>query len=185
MAVLPTADAVPILEFIHEKIPPTALADSGYENSSHVTIAYGFEATVTPERVQSAVAAWGKDKLVMTLGNVRRFSDNPAYDVLNVDLTFADDCAGLNRHLSETFGQELQQTYDYNGHLTLAYVVKGTCITLDGHAKFNGNSYAFKSLVFSLPESISKHVINLGADSTTNAVLAEHARGKARSTDRA
>ncbi len=160
MAVLPTADAVPILDWTHEVIRPEDLTGDGYENSPHVTILYGLHASVTPIAVQQALKGCGACRF--TLGPVARFDTSKEHDVLYASVAFDTDLRALNSRMVASFGDELTQTFpDYRPHLCLAYVKKGAAAHLDGHCKLQGNTYSLQSLVFSLPESTSKHVIDL------------------------
>lgn len=173
MAVLPPADAAPIVSWVHELIKPEDLAGDGYEASPHVTVLYGFNAGVTALEVQAAVREWGRPELRFTLGPVSRFDTSPEYDVIKCDVKFDADLRELNTFLVQRFAGKLTQTFpDYHAHLTLAYVKKGAYQSLNGHAKWDDATYVLKTLVFSLPESTSKFPVELGSsgehDSTSN-----------------
>src|SRR5690348_15966204 len=79
MAVLPTADAAPIVEWAHAQILPSDLAGDGFEASPHITLAYGFQPGVTPEEMQKVVGAWGRSNLRFTLGPLARFDTSPQH----------------------------------------------------------------------------------------------------------
>ncbi len=165
MAVLPTADAAPVAEWAHEKIAPTDLVGDGYENSPHVTLAYGFEAGVSAVEMQQAVSSWGRSNLRFTLGPIARFDTSPEHDVLYASVKFDSDLRQLHDHLVHVFGKRLQESFpDYRPHMCLAYVRKGACRSLNGHSKWDDATYSLDSLVFSLPESILKFPIALGIE---------------------
>ncbi len=167
MAVLPTPDAAPIYTWSHEQIRPEDLAGDGFENSAHVTILYGFNPGVTAMEVQSTVKEWGRPELRFTLGKVSRFDTSPDYDVLKCGIKFESDLRELNTWLVQKFAGRLTQTYPfYTPHLTLAYVRKGACIGLNGHCQLEDQTYVLKTLVFSLPGSVSKFGIDLGCNTS-------------------
>lgn len=166
MAVLPTADAAPILSWTHEQIQPTDLAGDGFENSVHVTVLYGFNPGVSAADVQAVLRIWGRQELRFTLGPISRFDTSPEYDVLKCDVKFDADLRELNTLLVQQFAGKLTQTFpDYRPHCTLAYLRKGACPQLNGHGQWEDSTYVLKSLVFSLPESTSKFALPLGGGS--------------------
>ena len=166
MAVLPTADAAPILSWSHEQIQPVDLAGDGFENSAHVTVLYGFNPGVTPAEVQAALQSWGRSELRFTLGPISRFDTSPEHDVLKCDVKFDQDLRELNGLLVQQFKGKITQTFpDYKPHMTIAYLRKGACPGLNGHAQWEDSTYVLKSLVFSLPESTSKFLLPLGRGS--------------------
>jgi len=162
MAVLPPADAVPIVSWAREHIRPEQLAPDGFDAAPHVTVLYGFQPQIGEDRGQAALLEWGWPQLRFTLGPVSRFNTSPEHDVLKVDVKWAEDLKSLNRFLVERFAGELTQTYpDYCPHMTLAYVRKGEAPELDGHAEFDGNTYVLRDLIYSLPESKRKFPLRL------------------------
>lgn len=164
MAVLPTADAAPILSWSHEMIRPEDLAGDGFENSVHVTVLYGFNPGVSAADVQAVLKMWGRPELRFTLGPIARFDTSLEHDVLKCDVKFDADLRELNTLLVQQFAGKLTQTFpDYKPHCTLAYLRKGACPSLNGHAQWEDSTYVLKSLVFSLPESTSKFALPLGA----------------------
>lgn len=161
MARLETPDAANVLKWSHEKIPAAVLTGDGWEAEVHTTVAYGFTPAVNALRMQQALAKWGKKEVVFALGKIGRF-ESPEHDVLKVEV-ISEDLNTLHYFLREEFGEDLQVTFpDYKAHLTLAYVKKGACPELNDNAKFDGETYVVKKLVFSLPESTGKFLIDLG-----------------------
>ncbi len=163
MAVLPTADAAPILSWSHEQIQPGDLAGDGFESAPHVTVLYGFNPGVTPVEVQKVLQLWGRSELRFTLGPIFRFDTSPEYDVLNCSVKFDQDLRELNGLLVQQFAGKITQTFpDYRPHLCIAYLRKGACPGLNGHGQWEDSTFVLKSLVFSLPESTSKFSLPLG-----------------------
>lgn len=162
MAVLPLADAAPIVAWAHEEIKPEDLIGDGYESSPHVTILYGFEPSVSAARVQKVISEKWNRRLAFSLGKITRFDTSPEHDVLKCDVKGTSELRELNQLMLAEFGDEVSQTYpDYRPHMTLAYVRKKACQSLNGHAKFDDNVYVLNSLVFSLAGSTSKFPIYL------------------------
>ncbi len=162
MARLETPDAANVLKWSHEKIPASVLTGDGWESEVHTTVAFGFTPAVTALRMEQALAKWGNKQIVFSLGKIGRFDTSPEHDVLKVEV-ISEDLNNLHYFLREEFGEDLQVTFPtFVSHLTLAYVKKGSLPELDGHAKFDGETYVLTSLIFSLPESTSKFVLQLG-----------------------
>lgn len=163
MAVLPTVDAAPILNWSHDQIQPVDLAGDGFDPCVHVTVLYGFNPGVTPAEVQQVLQMWGRSELRFTLGKVSRFDTSPEHDVLKCDVKFDQDLRELNGVLVGHFKERLTQTFpNYVPHVTLAYLRKGACTGLNGHCQWEDSTFVLKSLVYSLPESTSKFSLPLG-----------------------
>ena len=160
-------DAARITDWVHEHVAEADLAEDGYENDAHVTVAYGFAPDVTPEEVSQVVRQAAPNGVDLRLGQVSFFSqgygmwvgDPSAYDVLKVDVE-SQGLSVLHYALRQAFGERLTITYpDYHPHLTLAYVKKGCCRGLEGNAAFAGWTFHCPAFVYSTPDMANNYVI--------------------------
>jgi len=104
----------------------------GYEDVHHVTVKYGIH-DVTPEKLIELIQGAGKVDLMFE--KVTKFTDNPKFDVVKVDVK-SDKLRKLNKIISDNM--ECTDSFDeYKPHVTLAYVKKGECEDLVGNDFFN------------------------------------------------
>lgn len=89
------------------------------ETQPHITVRYGLH-TQDANDVAKWVANAGP--MLVTVGRLSVFSDNPEYDVLKYEIN-SNPVRNLNRQLGLL---DNTNTYEYNPHMTVAYVRKGT-----------------------------------------------------------
>jgi 2'-5' RNA ligase len=148
MADVPQKESM--LEFI-KKIPNECVYEEvgenyGKETNPHVTVMYGLS-PVEETRVKELLTKVPK-KIVAELGKISKFSntDTP-YDVLKIEVK--------SPHLSkihEIIRKNFENNYkwpQYNPHVTLAYVKKGTCNEYVGNKTFEGMKVMFETFMYS------------------------------------
>ena len=148
MADLPQKDD--ILEFI-KKIPNECVYEEvgenyGKEANPHVTVMYGLS-PIEETRVKELLNKVPK-KIVAELGKISKFSntDTP-YDVLKIEVKSPH----LNK-IHEMIRKNFDNNYkwpQYNPHVTLAYVKKGTCNEYVGNKTFEGMKVMFETFMYS------------------------------------
>ena len=114
----------------------------GRELKPHVTLKYGL-LDEDPEIFFKEIP--GKP-IPFTLGPITRFTTDPQYDVLKVDV-ISPELAALNKKISDKFRNEDSHPV-YKPHLTLAYVKKGAAPQLDGNDAFAGSEDQFITVLF-------------------------------------
>lgn len=161
MAYLPDADTRRVQQWLDKRIPQRFLSGKGYDRASHVTVLYGFNASVRPATISSAVRGL-TDKVAFRLGKIARFpadENRMDSDVLYVKV-ISEDLRSLNRKLSSLF--EIENSYDgYNPHMTLAYVKPGYLKMMDGLSVFENQTYVLDKLKYSTADD-TIHTIHLG-----------------------
>ena len=116
----------------------------------------------------------GMKSIAFQLGKVARFKDveGKTCDCLMVEVE-SSDLASLNEQISATFKDELKPSnFAYKPHMTLAYVRKGACKRLEGHARFDGHTYVLKSVTYSESGSEVKFELELGKREESGKVVA-------------
>lgn len=99
----------------------------GRERESHVTVKYGLMTDQVPESIYSLVHSTTPFPIV--IGKVSIFR-NPKYDVIKCDVE-SPQLRALNKAVSDAVPHH--DTYpDYRPHLTIAYVISGSCDALEG-----------------------------------------------------
>lgn len=168
MVNLPAFDAANVVKWAEKTVLPGVLADNGIERCPHVSVGFGFAADVTAEEVFAAVGEHTRGSpLVITLGNISRFTGNPKYDVIKVAVV-SDGLHALHYALRSKFGERFKPTFsDYAPHLTLAYVVPNAMKSLDGHGKFCGDIYIARDYVYSTPGSAQKTTMTVLSESVS------------------
>jgi 2'-5' RNA ligase len=161
MAMIPPRDTAKIVAWAQENIPEHNLAGSGLERDSHVTVLYGYDADVKHKEVAKQLP----DKpVVFRLGKIKRFpasEHRPDSDVLVVEVE-SEDLQDLNAAMRKAFEGRYTNSYPtYTPHLTLAYVKPGASKNLDGHARFEGETYVCDEVQYSTPEAKSRHTLSL------------------------
>jgi 2'-5' RNA ligase len=148
MADLPQKDD--ILEFI-KKIPNECVYEEvgenyGKEANPHVTVMYGLS-PIEETRVKELLNKVPK-KIVAELGKISKFSNADApYDVLKIEVKSPH----LNK-IHEMIRKNFENNYkwpQYNPHVTLAYVKKGTCNEYVGNKTFEGMKVMFETFMYS------------------------------------
>jgi len=98
------------------------------------------------------------------LGKIKRFpasEHRPDSDVLVVEVE-SEDLQDLNEAMRKAFEGRYTNSYPtYTPHLTLAYVKPGASKNLDGHARFEGETYVCDEVQYSTPEAKSRHTLSL------------------------
>lgn len=125
-----------------KNIPDSSLADSGREGYCHCTILYGFPQNVPFADVQAFLNyEYGFDiegsKVFIQLGKIKRFTGNPEYDVLVIEVGQGLLIRQMHYALKDKFGVKTDYP-TYNPHVTIAYVKPGELTHLDGNATFDG-----------------------------------------------
>lgn len=148
MADMPQKDD--ILEFI-KKIPNECVYEEvgenyGKEANPHVTVMYGLS-PIEENRVKELLNKVPK-KIVAELGKISKFSNtDTAYDVLKIEVKSPH----LNK-IHEMIRKNFDNNYkwsQYNPHVTLAYVKKGTCNEYVGNKTFEGIKVMFETFMYS------------------------------------
>lgn len=156
-----------ILNWSSNNIPDAALADNGRETYSHCTILYGFPQYVTPAEVQTFVnyeySLTPDSKIPIQLGKIKRFSGNPEYDVIVIEV-----CQGLlirqmHYGLKDKFGVKTDYP-TYNPHVTIAYVKPGALLHLDGNATFDGYDVNCEKMTYSTGPHEDRKVATINYD---------------------
>jgi predicted ABC-type ATPase len=139
------------------------------EEFSHVTAIWGLDGVPAAE-IEAALAELSPDPIQATLGKVTRFSgsrqgtDNADVLVIAVE---SPDLVALHDALVERFSDRLApQTHNFNPHSTLAYVLPGTNMDLDGDTSFEGWPVTFSAAVLAGQGSRSR--MQIGAEATAN-----------------
>lgn len=162
MAYLPTDFAANVVDWIARKTEDKTgdLASDGIEHCVHTTVLYGFTGDVTHDEIDRVLNEAGIQKVDLKLGKVSRFSSSD-YDVVKVGVE-SPDLHAINTLLRDKFGDRVKVTFpDYKPHMTLFYCKKGTFKEMDDHAKFEGDVFRVRQLVYSTPGSDKKIIIKL------------------------
>lgn len=164
----PSEIADMIKSWANNEIPEAALAKDGYESYVHCTILYGFPQFVTPEEVDKFVSyefGLTPDSMIgFQLGNIKRFTGNPEYDVLVIEVDQGLTIRQMHYALKDKFNVRTDYP-TYNPHVTLAYVKPGSLPHLDGNSTFKGYDVICKSMTYSRGPSDSRKVTTLKNDS--------------------
>jgi hypothetical protein len=148
MADVPQKDD--ILEFIknipNECVYEEAGQNYGKEENPHVTVMYGLS-PIEETRVKELLNKVPKN-IVAELGKISKFSHaDTAYDVLKIEVKSPH----LNK-IHEMIRKNFDNNYkwpQYNPHVTLAYVKKGTCNEYVGNKTFEGMKVMFETFMYS------------------------------------
>ena len=147
---LPPSDAFKVIKFNEENIPEASLAPDGREREVHITVAYGFLNTVPADEVRALIT----EPIQISLGKISRFRNQT--DVIKVEV-ISPGLERLHYALRDHFGPRLEISYkDFTPHLTLAYVVSGECMEVDGSDYFSGQRYVGKDFTYSSPSRSKK-----------------------------
>ena len=122
----------------------------GREYNSHITIAYGCSEKDFLKIKEVAQELSRYYQPVFTFTQLGLFKPNENYDVLKVGVK-SDYLEELNSRLRKVIDFSLK--YDYNPHMTIAYVKKDSANDLDGRSLIHltNVSIEFNSLSFYLP----------------------------------
>jgi 2'-5' RNA ligase len=131
----------------------------GREDEIHTTILYGL--TDEPEEIIPKLKELlkGVTSFKIKLGKVSRFTSDPNYDVLKIDL-ISDGLTSLNQLIKDNF--DYVSDFDtFRPHITIAYLRKGFLVDLSGHTNFVGTSFTVHAVTFSGKAKSGKTVIHL------------------------
>lgn len=158
IAYTPVKDAERIITWAEKYIPEDQLTGDGRERENHVTVLYGFDASITDDDIQEFLKE--RPPVTFQLGKLGRFSKDTE-DVIMIEVT-SPDLTKLNADLKEHFKDKVTVTCkDYNPHMTLAYVKKDALKTLDGNSRFEFETYICDELIYSSPNGETKTTIEL------------------------
>ena len=148
MVDLPQKDK--ILEFV-SSIPQECVYEEegqhyGKEKNPHVTVMYGLS-PIEETRVKNLLNKVPK-KIVAELGKISKFenADTP-YDVLKIEVR-SPHLSKIHEMIRKNFENNYKWS-EYNPHVTLAYVKKGTCNEYVGNKTFEGMKLMFESFTYS------------------------------------
>lgn len=149
----PVADSVEIQKWVSENVPPEAIITP--EREIHVTVLYGIKDTVPVSEIQAFVE--NLPYVVIQLKSVS-FFNQPDQDVLKIEVE-SPQLHEINTNLKAHLGAHNIEPskYNYNPHVTLAYVKPNSVPQLEGNDRFNGYTLLLKKAVYSEPNSIKKH----------------------------
>lgn len=139
-----------IFEFI-KKIPTECVYEEpgqnyGLEKNPHVTIMYGLS-PIEENRVKKLLSKV-PTKIMAELGKISKFENaDCAYDVLKIEVK-SPHLAKIHEMIKGNFENNYKWP-EYNPHVTLAYVKKGTCNEYVGNKMFEGMKFAFENFTYS------------------------------------
>lgn len=119
----------------------------GRESHCHTTVGYGLDPEMTLKDLKVAVLP---GLLHVRLGKISKFDTDPAYDVIKIEVE-SPDLHALNKELKDTVGLPGNTFPDYRPHLTIAYVLPGSCDHLLGDSPFEGEDFTIEDYDFSDP----------------------------------
>jgi len=130
----------------------------GKETNPHITLMYGLH-PVEEGRVKELLTKVPK-KISATLGKISKFenSDTP-YDVLKIEV-HSQHLDKIHEIIRNNFNNDYQWP-EYNPHVTLAYVKKGTCNEFVGSKIFEGMKFAFDNFTYSNGNREQNHKVNM------------------------
>lgn len=136
-----------IMDWGKENIPDEEVADEddtkGREDNPHITILYGI---VNNDPQQVIDLLQGKTQATATLGKIS-FFENDDYDVVKISVE-SEDLAAFQKILWD--GVEHESDYpEYEPHVTISYVEKGTGKKYSGSDEFEGTELTFDKIRFS------------------------------------
>jgi len=143
---LPLQAAADIVEWTDRNVPREQRVED--ERDPHITVAWGFDQSVTPEDIRDALDAWGGDRIAARIGDIS-FFEGASKDVLKLSVE-SRDLRELYRFLRKFFGDKLISTFpNYTPHLTLAYIKPGALRELVGTCALTGSVVVGRSVLFS------------------------------------
>lgn len=129
----PSQFAKRVREWTAKNVPDEVLGEDGRENHVHTTVAYGIALDQDPEVIKKVVRE-SIPTPKAKLGKISKFSSNPEYDALIVEVE-SKDLHELHAAL-EAMGLPGNTYPEYKPHMTLAYVKPGSCDHLLGQEPF-------------------------------------------------
>ena len=151
-----------ILKFV-ESIPNECVYEEegkhyGKEKNPHITLMYGLS-PIEENRVKELLNKVPK-KIMAELGQISKFqnADTP-YDVLKIEVK-SSHLGKIHEMIRKNFENDYKWP-EYNPHVTLAYVKKGTCSELVGSKIFEGMKFAFENFTYSNGNREQNHKVNM------------------------
>jgi 2'-5' RNA ligase len=158
MADVPQKESM--LDFI-KKIPTECVYEEagkhyGKENNPHVTVMYGLS-PVEENRVKELLTKVPK-KIMAELGQISKFENaNAPYDVLKIEVK-SSHLSKIHEMIRKNFDNNYQWP-EYNPHVTLAYVKKGTCNEYVGNKTFEGMKLMFEAFMYNNGDRNQNHAV--------------------------
>ena len=104
-------------------VPDSALVGDGREEYLHVTALYGFPENTAPEVVFGKITPGRIEVKLKGLKLFKADKNHPEHDVLVISVE-SKQLSAINKALVKEF--KVESNYDYNPHITLAYVKPGS-----------------------------------------------------------
>ena len=147
------ADTIEIQKWVIENVPAEVTIEP--EHETHITILYGVKGSVTVDKVREFVEQL--PLIVVRLGSIN-FFNQPDQDVLKISVD-SPQLQQINNSFKKFLGEENIEPskYDYNPHVTLAYIHSNSLQHLNGNDRFKGYVYLLNEVVYSEPDSKRKH----------------------------
>jgi hypothetical protein len=158
MAMLPSLES-DVPNWAVDNIPASDLHPEGIEQETHATALYGFPLDFNVAGLREFLAAWPPIKL--KLGELSRF-ECPEYDVIKFTVISPDLVKLHSALVDKFFGGVEPSKWEYNPHVTVAYVNKGAAKALNA-PRLTGRGLTVTQLLYSLPEKQGREVINLNS----------------------
>ncbi len=152
MAMLPEDTSKLAVDWAKANVDPKTLVADGIETEPHVTVFYGFDAGFNTNQLADIVN--GAGKINLKVGRLSRF-ECPDYDVLKWTVK-SPKLEAMNEDIGDQFADSVTPSqHDYNPHITVAYVQKGSNKNLDGQA-FGESVVPVQSLLYSEPNKTNR-----------------------------
>jgi len=145
---LPGKIASKVIKWGKDNIAPEDIynADGKYgrEDEIHVTVLYGIHDS--SEKAAEEILR-SERPIVLELGKVAIFNNNPQFDVVKIDV-ISPDLHRVRKELADAL--EYTDKYPrYHPHVTIAYVKKGTGEKYEGGKYFDGDRISCDAVIFS------------------------------------
>jgi hypothetical protein len=161
---LPKATSNLIIAYGKKHIPDDVLyddedKDKGRENSPHNTVKYGLT-TKKVEDIKEITDLFSQFSI--KLGKISKFKADK-YDVIKIEIEDDKELRKLNKVISDTLDH--RDTHKiYNPHITIAYVIPGSCDKLLNKRIFKNLTLGVKELTLSIRGTTEKVKIPLKKD---------------------
>jgi 2'-5' RNA ligase len=151
-----------ILEFVNS-LPTECVYEEegenyGKETNPHITLMYGLD-DKEEARVKELLNKIPKN-IMAELGQISKFenADTP-YDVLKVEVK-SPHLSRIHEMIKKNFNNDYKWP-EYNPHVTLAYVKKGSCNEYIGSKIFEGMKFKFENFTYSNGNREQNHKVNM------------------------